>query len=65
MNDKYEEARNAAREQMMREANADKQKLVREIKQGFGEQMIEELKTIKPPSKWKIFWGRFNKVLGV
>jgi hypothetical protein len=65
MKDAYENAKNAARLQMMREADAGKAALIREIKQGLGEQVVEKLEKAKPPSRRKIWWNKIKKVLGL
>ena len=54
MKDAYEDAKKAARDRMMREATLQKQAFIRELKQGLGEQLVQELETAKPPTKRKV-----------
>lgn len=65
MKDRYTDAKNASRAQMMREAEANKMAIIRSVKQGFGEKMVEELTKTNAPSKWKLFWNKVTKVLGL
>lgn len=65
MSDWYEEQKKAARAQEMRDAENSKKALIKEIKNGLGEQLAEELAQIKPLTKQKLFWYRFKKILGI
>jgi hypothetical protein len=64
MNDQYENAKSAARLQMMRESDDNKRALIREIKEGLGKQIVEELE--KEVTKPKIsLLNKIKKVLGL
>lgn len=65
MKDKYEDAKNASHKRMMMEVTADKAALIREIKQGLGSQLVEELENVKPLSPRRMFWNKIKKVLGL
>ena len=65
MKDWYEERKKAAREQEMRDAENSKMALIMEIKSGLGEKMVEELEKIKAPTKRKLIWCNFKKILGL
>jgi hypothetical protein len=65
MSDRTEETKEAARKRMLMEAEQSKKAFVREVKRGLGEQMVDELKKLKPPSKWKLFMNKVKKVLGI
>jgi len=64
MNDQYENAKSAARLQMMRESDDNKRALIREIKQGLGEKMVEELEKEVTPPKISL-WNKIKKVLAL
>lgn len=64
MNDQYENAKSAARAQMMREADESKRALIREIKEGLGKQITEELEKEVVKPKTSIF-NKIIKVLGL
>lgn len=65
MKDVYEDAKKAARDRMMREATLQKQAFIRELKQGLGEQLVQELEAVKPPTKRQTWWNKIKKVLGL
>lgn len=65
MKDVYEDAKNAAKRRMEREADQTKASFIREVKHGLGEQMKKELTVqseAKPPSRWKRFLNKLKKV---
>jgi hypothetical protein len=65
MNDAYDNAKKAARERMMREAALQKQSFIRELKEGLGDHMVQELETVTAPPKKVSWWNKFMKVLGL
>jgi len=64
MGDRYSEAKEASREQMMRQADGDKQLFIRKMRNGLGDVLIKEIDKNKRPMYLKRFWRRFIKVLG-
>jgi hypothetical protein len=64
MNDQYENAKTAARLQMMRESDDNKRSLIREIKDGLGKQIVEELQNEVTKPKDSL-WNKIKKVLAL
>lgn len=64
MKDQYENAKSAARQQMMRESDDNKRMLIREIKDGLGKQIVEELQNEVTKPKDSL-WNKIKKVLAL
>lgn len=65
MSDKISQSKDAARKMMLAQTEQDKQAFIRQIKRGLGEQMVEELEKLKPPSRRQRFWNKLKLVFGL
>lgn len=64
-NDRFDKIKAAEQKKIMAQLADEKKQFIRQIKNGLGEQMINEITMYKKPSRMRVFWNKIQRVLGL